>query len=587
MTDKIIGIDLGTTNSVVAHMDSENGPEIIEIDGKRKIKSVVSYIDKDNPVVGEEANNYSVQNPNKTIKSIKRKMGTDYTLTINGEEYTPVDISADILKYIKQNAEEQLGEKINDAVITVPAYFNDKQRNATKDAGEIAGFNVHRIINEPTAASMSYGLITKERDENILVYDLGGGTFDVTVLDITYGMYEIKSTAGNNKLGGDDWTKRICNHIIDKFQDMYNIDHIHSKPHLYQKILEQSEIAKKRLMDYEDYTIIIPIQNTSLELQEDKLEYNLSRKEFQDITEDLINKTIDPLDSAIMDAGLEYDDIDTILLTGGSIRMHQVKDIIKDKFGKIPLDTIDPDESVALGAAIQGAVLDNKEYPNSMVQDIVLLDVVSLSLGVEIQGGLFEPIIDKNTTIPVKKRKVFTTSKDAQTKVDIKVYQGEREIADENVFLDSFSLTNIPIMRAGVPEIEVTFKVNEDGILEVSAYEKSQNNEKKITIEGGVGLSDDEIETKKKEAEKYENIDKEKRKEITLSNKAQSDIRNSKIVRDRYDLTNEMSKRINNLMSDIEEEIERDNIDTEKLSSKLSDLDLLINEIRNKCDRIR
>lgn len=587
MKDKIIGIDLGTTNSVVAHMHQEHGVEIIEIDNERKIKSVVSYIDKSDPIVGEEANNYSVQNPNKTIKSIKRKMGTDYNITIDGKEYTPVDISADILRYLKRNAEDQIGQEISDAVITVPAYFNDKQRNATKNAGEIAGFDVHRIINEPTAASMSYGLITEETDENILVYDLGGGTFDVTVLDISYGMYEIKSTAGDNKLGGDDWTKRICNHIIEKFQDKYNLDHIYSKPHLYQKILEQSENAKKQLMDRENYTIIIPIQNTSLELQENKLEYKLSRNEFQEITEDLINRTADPLESAIVDAGLEYDDIGTILLTGGSTRMHQVKDLIKDKFGKVPLDTIDPDESVALGAAIQGAVLDDKEYPNSMVQDIVLLDVVSLSLGVEIQGGLFEPIIDKNTTIPVKKTKVFTTSKDAQTKVEVKVYQGEREIADQNTFLDSFLLKNIPIMRAGVPEIEVTFKMNEDGILEVSAYEKSQNSEKKITVDGGVGLSEDEVESKKKDARKYENVDKEKRKQITLSNKAQSDIRNAKIVKDRYDLTNRMNKKLNSLISDIEKETNRDDIDTEKISLKLSDLDLLMNEIRNKCDRIR
>lgn len=587
MKDKIIGIDLGTTNSVVAHMHQEHGVEIIEIDNERKIKSVVSYIDKSDPIVGEEANNYSVQNPNKTIKSIKRKMGTDYKITIDGKEYTPVDISADILRYLKRNAEDQIGQEISDAVITVPAYFNDKQRNATKNAGEIAGFDVHRIINEPTAASMSYGLITEETDENILVYDLGGGTFDVTVLDISYGMYEIKSTAGDNKLGGDDWTKRICNHIIEKFQDKYNLDHIYSKPHLYQKILEQSENAKKQLMAHENYTIIIPIQNTSLELQENKLEYKLSRNEFQEITEDLINRTADPLESAIVDAGLEYDDIGTILLTGGSTRMHQVKDLIKDKFGKIPLDTIDPDESVALGAAIQGAVLDDKEYPNSMVQDIVLLDVVSLSLGVEIQGGLFEPIIDKNTTIPVKKTKVFTTSKDAQTKVEVKVYQGEREIADQNTFLDSFLLKNIPIMRAGVPEIEVTFKMNEDGILEVSAYEKSQNSEKKITVDGGVGLSEDEVESKKKDARKYENVDKEKRKQITLSNKAQSDIRNAKIVKDRYDLTNRMNKKLNSLISDIEKETNRDDIDTEKISLKLSDLDLLMNEIRNKCDRIR
>lgn len=583
MKDNIIGIDLGTTNSVVAYMQDDS-PKIIEINGNRKIKSIVSYINKNDPVVGEEANNYSVQNPNETIKSIKRKIGTDYTIQIHNEEYTPVDISADILRYIKQNVEKKLDKEIDGAVITVPAYFNDKQRNATRDAGEIAGFNVERIINEPTAAAMSYGLLTEDTDGYALVYDLGGGTFDVTILDITHGMYEIKSTSGNNKLGGDDWTKKITQYVIDQFESKYEINYIRSDPNLYREILDQSEECKKELLDNERTTIIIPEQ---ISTTDETLECSLTREKFQEITEDLLEKTLNPLQNALTDAELEYNDIDTVLLTGGSTRMQQVKNLIQDKFGKVPLDTIDPDESVALGAAIQGAILDDKSYDGTIVEDIVLLDVIPLSLGVEVQGGLFEPIIEKNTTIPVKRSREFTTSMDAQTKVNINVYQGEREIAEDNTFLDNFTFSNIPVMRAGQPNIVVEFKVNEDGILEVTAHEDSTGEEKRIEIEGGVGLSEDEVRNKKKEAEKYSDMDEKQRELIKVRNQCKNDIKNAKIVRKRYKLNEKYKNNITEIISDLDKFASGDNSDVQKAKSKSSELSMIINEIKNKCERKR
>lgn len=583
MKENIIGIDLGTTNSVVAHMDDEN-PAIVEINGNRMIKSIVSYVNKDDPVVGEEANNYSVQNPNETIKSIKRKIGTDYTVQIHNEEYTPVDISADILKYIRLNAEEELGEEIDGAVITVPAYFNDKQRNATRDAGEIAGFNVERIINEPTAAAMSYGLLTEDTDGYVLVYDLGGGTFDVTILDITYGMYEINSTSGNNKLGGDDWTKKITQYVIDEFESNYNVSYIRSDPNLYREILEQSERCKKELLEKEQSSVIIPEQISTIDKT---LTCKLSREKFQDITSDLLQKTVQPLQTALTDANLEYDDIDTVLLTGGSTRMIQVKELIKDKFGKVPLDTIDPDESVALGAAIQGAILDDKSYDGTVVDDIVLLDVIPLSLGVEVQGGLFEPVIEKNTTIPVKRSREFTTYQDGQTKVNINIYQGEREIADNNILLGKFTLSNIPVMRAGQPNIVVDFEVNENGILEVTAYENSTGEKKKIEIEGSVGLSEDEVRNKKREAEKYSDIDKRQKEKIKMQNQCKNDIKNAKIVKKRYKLNKKYKNDITNLISELEDFVSGNNIKIENAESKSSELNMLINEIKNKCERKR
>jgi molecular chaperone DnaK len=583
MKKNIIGIDLGTTNSVVAHMKNKE-PLIVEIDENRMIKSIVSYVNKDNPIVGEKANNYSVQNPNETIKSIKRKIGTDYTIQIDDEKYTPVDVSADILEYIRIKAEEELGEEIDGAVITVPAYFNDKQRNATRNAGEIAGINVERIINEPTAAAMSYGLLTEDTDGYILVYDLGGGTFDVTILDITYGMYEIKSTSGNNKLGGDDWTKKIAQYVIDQLESEYNISYIRSDPNLYREILGQSEKCKKELLENQNSSVIIPEQISTIDKT---LRCEIDRETFQDLTSELLEKTEDPLQTALTDANLDYNDIDTVLLTGGSTRMIQVKELIKDKFGKVPLDTIDPDESVALGAAIQGAILDDKSYDGTIVEDIVLLDVIPLSLGLEVQGGLFEPVIKKNTTIPVKRSREFTTYQDSQTKVNINIYQGEREIADNNILLGNFTLSNIPVARAGRPNIIVDFKVNENGILEVTAYEDSTGKRNKIEIEGSVGLSEDEVRNKKREAEKYSNVDEREKEKIKVQNQCKNDIKNARIVKKRYKLNKKYKNSITELISELEDFVSGKNLDVKNAKSKSSELSMIINEIKNKCDRKR
>ena len=511
---KIIGIDLGTTNSAVAVMEGGDAVIIPNIEGNRTTPSVVAFTKDGERLVGETAKRQAITNPDRTISSIKRHMGSDFNVKIDSKTYTPQDISAMILQKLKSDAESYLGEKITEAVITVPAYFTDAQRQATKDAGRIAGLDVKRIVNEPTAAALAYGEDKDKDAQTVMVYDLGGGTFDVSILELSDGVFEVHATRGNNKLGGDDFDNRVIDYIAEEFKKENGIDLKADKMSL-QRLKEAAEKAKKELSSTMSTNINLPFITAS---QAGPLHLNmdLTRAKFDELTADLVKMTEGPVKDALSDAGLSASDIDKVLLVGGSTRIPAVQECIKKLTGKQPQKDINPDECVALGAAIQGGVLSGD------VKDLLLLDVTPLSLGIETMGNITTRLIERNTTIPTKKSQVFTTAADNQTSVEIHVLQGERQMAKDNVTLGRFTLDGIAPARRGVPQIEVTFDIDANGIVNVSAKDLGTGKEQHITITSSTNLNEEEIEKKVKEAEMYAQEDAKKKDLIEAKNNADS-----------------------------------------------------------------
>ncbi|MCQ2567555.1 MAG: molecular chaperone DnaK [Mogibacterium sp.] len=510
---KVIGIDLGTTNSCVAVLEGGEPTVITNAEGMRTTPSVVAFTDKGERLVGETAKRQAITNPERTIASIKRHMGESYSVSIDGKAYTPQDISAMILAKLKSDAEAYLGEKVSEAVITVPAYFSDAQKQATKDAGKIAGLDVKRIINEPTAASLAYGLDKTEGSQKILVYDLGGGTFDVSVLELGDGVFEVLATNGDTKLGGDDFDNAVMNFLADSFQKENGIDLRQDKMAL-QRLKEAAEKAKKELSSAQTAKINLPFITVS-QAGPLHLDMDLTRARFDQLTKDLVEKTIEPMHKAMADAGVSSADLAKVILVGGSTRIPAVQEAVKRVTGKEPFKGINPDECVAIGASIQAGVLTGE------VNDILLLDVTPLSLSIETLGGVATRLIERNTTIPTKKSQIFSTAADNQTAVDIHVMQGERQMAAGNITLGRFQLTGIAPAPRGIPQIEVTFDIDANGIVNVSAKDMATGKEQRITITSSTKLSEDEINAKIKEAEKYAEEDKKQKEAVETRNQAE------------------------------------------------------------------
>ena len=550
---KIIGIDLGTTNSCVAVLEAGAPKVIPNPEGGRTTPSVVSF-KKGEKIVGDSAKRQAITNPD-TVSSIKRLMGTSKKVELAGKKYTPEEVSAMILSYMKDYAEDYLGEKVTEAVITVPAYFNDAQRQATKNAGKIAGLDVKRIINEPTAAALAYGL-EKEEGQTILVYDLGGGTFDVSILELGDGVFEVKSTNGNNKLGGDDFDKKIIDYIVKEFKKENDID-LEDDKMAMQRLKEVAEKAKKDLSGMKETQISAPFIAKDEDGEPVHLDMTLTRAKFEDLIRDLVESTIDPVKKALKDAKMTKKDIDKVILVGGSTRIPMVYDLIKEELGQEPSREVNPDEVVACGAAIQGGVIAGD------VQDIVLLDVTPLSLGVETLGGVMTVLIPRNTTIPTSKKEIFSTAADNQPAVDIKVLQGERPMAADNKVLGNFQLTNIPAAPRGVPQIEVKFDIDTNGIVNVTAKDLGTNKEQSITISNSSNLSDEEVEKMRKEAEANKEADEKKKEEVEVRNDAESLVfQTEKTIKDLGDkIDDDEKEEVEDEIKELKEALEKDDID--------------------------
>ena len=566
---KIIGIDLGTTNSAVAVMEAGEAEIIPNVEGNRTTPSVVAFTKDGERLVGETAKRQAITNPERTVQSVKREMGTDYEEKIDGKDYSAPELSAMILQKIKADAESYLGETVTEAVITVPAYFTDSQRQATKDAGKIAGLEVKRIINEPTAAALAYGMDDEEGQHKIMVFDLGGGTFDVSILELGDGVFEVLSTRGNNTLGGDDFDDRLIDYINDEFKKENGVDLKKDKMSL-QRLKEAAEKAKKELSSTMSTSINLPFI-TATDSGPVHLNMDITRAKFEELTSELVDKTMDPVKLALKDAELNAGDIEKVLLVGGSTRIPSVQAAVKNLIGREPQKDINPDECVALGAAIQGGVLSGE------VKDLLLLDVTPLSLGLETLGGVTTKLIERNTTIPTKKSQTFTTAAENQTSVDIHVLQGEREMAQDNTTLGRFQLTGIPSAPRGVPQIEVTFDIDANGIVNVSAKDLGTGKEQKITITSSSNLSEDEIDQRVKDAEQFAEEDKKKKEAIEIRNTADTLVyQTEKTLKDlEGKISDDEKASVEGKLEELKNALESDNMDdikakTDELNEEFS-----------------